>query len=72
MSTDMGGFENRRNVIKPIIRKRDASRRIFKGIHGRFLKDPEFRASQVEHDRDEEVCIEMDGVADRDFSHYLR
>ena len=39
-----------------------------KGIHDRFLKDPEFRASQLEHDRDEEVCIKMDDLADKDFS----
>ena len=31
----------------------------FEEIHDRFLKDPEFRASQLEHDRDEEVCIKM-------------
>ena len=39
--------------------------------HDRFLKDPEFRASQLEHDRDEEVCIKMDDLADKDFSHYM-
>ena len=43
----------------------------FRGIHDRFLKDPEFRASQLEHDRDEEVCIKMDDLADKDFSHYM-
>ena len=42
----------------------------FEGIHDRFLKDPEFRESQLEHDRDEEVCIKMDDLADKDFSHY--
>ena len=39
----------------------------FKGIHDRFFKDPEFRASQLEHDRDEEVCAKMDDLADEDF-----
>ena len=28
-----------------------------KEIHDRFLKDPEFRACQLEHDRTEEDCI---------------
>ena len=28
-------------------------KRRFKGIHGRFLNDPDFRASQLEHDRTE-------------------
>ena len=40
-------------------------------MHDRFLKDDEFRASQREHHRDEEVCIKMDGLADKDFSHYM-
>ena len=44
----------------------------FKGIHDRFLEDPEFRASQLEHDRDEEVFIKMDDLAIKDFSHYRR
>ena len=25
----------------------------------------------LEHDRDEEVCIKMDDLADKDFSHYM-
>ena len=71
MATDMGKLHNRKNIIKPIISKRDASRKHFKGIHDRFLKDPEFRASQLGHDRDEEVCIKIDDLADKDFSHYM-
>ena len=43
----------------------------FQGIHHRFVNDPEFRASQLEHDRDEEVCIKMDELAQKDFSHYM-
>ena len=46
-------------------------KRGFEGIHDRFLKDPEFRASQLEHDRDVQVCIKMDDLADKDFSHYV-
>ena len=44
------------------LRKRCIKRR-FKGIHDRFLKDPEFRESQREHDRTEEVCIQMNELA---------
>ena len=47
------------------------SKKHFKGIHDRFLKDPKFRASQLEHDRDEEVCVKMDDLADKDVSHYM-
>ena len=71
MATDMEKLQKRKIVIKPINKKRDTSRSISKGSHDRFLKDPEFRASQLEHDRDEEVCIKMDDLADKDFSHYM-
>ena len=50
------------------LRKR-CIKRHFKGIHDRFLDDPEFRASQLELDRTEEVCIQMDELAQKDFSH---
>ena len=47
------------------LRKRCIKRR-FKGVHERFLKDPEFCECQLEHDRTEEVCIQMDkGRAER-------
>ena len=52
------------------LRKR-CIKRHSEGIHDRFSIDPEFRASQLEHDRTEEVCIEMDELADKNFSHYM-
>ena len=45
--------------------------RHFQGIHHRFVNDPEFRASQLEHDRDEEVCIKMDELAQKDFRDHM-
>ena len=45
--------------------------RNFQGIHHRFVKDPDFRASQLEHGRDEEVCIKMDELAQKDFCHHM-
>ena len=36
-----------------------------------FLNDPEFRASHLEHDRAEEVCIKMDELAQKDFRHHI-
>ena len=50
------------NLRKTCIKKH------FKGIHVRFLKDPEFRESQLEHGRTEEVCIQMDKDAQKDFT----
>ena len=52
------------------LRKRCIERR-FKGMHDRFPNDPIFRESQLEHDRTEEVCIQMDELAQKDFSHKM-
>ena len=52
------------------LRKR-CIKRHFRGNHDRFLKDPEFRASQLEHDRTEEVCIQMDELAQKDFIYRM-
>ena len=35
------------------------------------LRDPEFRSSQLGHDRNEDLCIKMDDLGDNDFSHYM-
>ena len=51
--------------------KKRCIRRRFTGIHDRFLRDPDFRASQLEHDRIEEVCIPMDELAQKDFSYHM-
>ena len=47
-------------------------KRHYEEIHDRFLKDPVFRESQIEIDRPEEVCIQMDEIAQKDFelSHH--
>ena len=39
------------------ILKKRCIKKHFKGIHYRFLRDPEFRTAMLEHDRDEEVCL---------------
>ena len=52
------------------LRKR-CIKRHSEGIHDRFLKDPEFRESQLEHGRTEEVCILMDEVAQKDFTYRM-
>ena len=36
-----------------------------------FLRDPDFRKAMLEHDRDEEVCIKWDDLAEQDFTHYM-
>ena len=43
----------------------------FKGIHDRFLRDSEFRASMLEHHRDEDVCLKWDGLAEQHFTYRM-
>ena len=62
--------EQREHFIAHNLKKRCIKRR-FQGMHHRFLKDSEFRASQLEHDRNEEVCIQMDELAQKDFSYHM-
>ena len=51
--------------------KKRCIKKNFKGIHDRFLRDPDFRKAMLEHDRYEEVCIKWDDLADKDFSQYM-
>ena len=44
----------------------------FEGIHDRFQKHPTFRETQLEIDRTEEVCIQMDKDAQKDFTYRMR
>ena len=59
--------EQRKHLIGHNLRKR-CIKRSFEGIHDRFLKDPVFRESQLEIDRIEEVCIQMDKDAQKYFT----
>ena len=52
------------------LRKRCINR-IFEGIHDCFLKDPVFRESQLDIDRTEEVCIQLDKDAQKDFTYRM-
>ena len=38
------------------------------------MRDPDFRKAMIEHDRDEDVCIKWDDLADQDMteSEYFR
>ena len=45
-------------------------KRGFEGFHDRFLKDDRYRESQLEHDRTEEVCIQVDEIAQKYFSFH--
>ena len=58
--------EQKNHHIAHNLRKR-CIKRNFEGIHDRFLKDPVFRESHFEYDRIEEVCIQMDKDAQKNF-----
>ena len=51
--------------------KRRCHKSGFQGIHDRFLKKDRFRESQLEHDRTEEVWIQMDKDAQKDFTYRM-
>ena len=53
------------NQLKKKCKKRD-----FLGIHDRFIRDERFRKTMIELGRTEEVCREMDKLADEDHTHH--
>ena len=62
--------EQREHFIAHNLRKR-CIKRGFEWIHDRFQNDPIFRESQLETDRTEEVCIQMDKDAQKDFTYRI-
>ena len=62
--------EQREHFIAHKLRKR-CIKKGFEGIHDRFQNDPEFRESQLSIDRTEEDCIQMDKVAQKDFTYRM-
>ena len=51
--------------------KKSCIKRKFTGIHDRFLRDPVFRKSMPEHDRDEDVCLKWDDLEEQDFTYRM-
>ena len=62
--------EQRDHHIANISRKK-CIKKGFEGIHDRFQKDPTFCESQLEIDRTEEVCIQMDKDAQKNFTNRM-
>ena len=62
--------EQRQHHIAHNLRKR-CIKRGFEGIHDRLQKDSIFRESQISIDRTEEVCIQMDKDAQKDFTYRM-
>ena len=41
------------------------------GIHDRFIRDERFRKNMIELSRSEEICREMDKLANEDHTHHI-
>ena len=68
MVLGMVKLKHRRSTPSPIMRGRDVSKMGFKGIHNRFQKDLRYRDAQLKAHRTEAKCIEMDELAQKDFT----
>ena len=48
-----------------------SKKKFFQGIHDRFVRDEQFRNRVIESGRDEDVCRQMEALADEDHTHHL-
>ena len=51
--------------------KKWCKKRCFQGIHDRFVRDEQFRSRMIQIDRPEDLCRQMDDLADEDHTHHL-
>ena len=51
--------------------KKKCKKKFFQGIHDRFIRDETFRNRVIENGRNEDVCRQMDVLADEDHTHHL-
>ena len=59
-----------RNTTSPTS-SRKCKKKNFQGIHDRFVRDDKFRSRMIQIDRTEDLCREMDDLADEDHTHHL-
>ena len=51
--------------------KKKCKKKDFLGIHDRFTRDEKFRKNMIDNGRTEEICRQMDDLADEDHTHHL-
>ena len=51
--------------------KKKCKKKFYLGIHDRFIRDEKFRKNMFDIGRTEEVCREMDKLADEDHKHHI-
>ena len=54
------------NQLKKMCKKKN-----FQCIHDRFIRDETFRNRMIQNGRDEDLCRQMDALADEDHTHHL-
>ena len=50
--------------------KKKCKKKNYQGIHDRFLRDDKFRKNMIDNGRTEEICRQMDDLADEDHTHH--
>ena len=51
--------------------KKKCKKKFYLGIHDRFIRDEKFRKNMFDTGRTEEMCRQMDDLADEDHTHHL-
>ena len=51
--------------------KKKCKKKNFLGIHDRFIRDEKFRKNMFDVGRNEEICREMDKLANEDHTHHI-
>ena len=51
--------------------KKKCTKKDFQGIHDRFVRDEQFRNRMIQIGRTEDLCRQMDDLADEDHTHHL-
>ena len=51
--------------------KKKCKKKNFQGIHDRFVRDEQFRSRMIQIGRTEDLCRQMDDLADEDHTHHL-
>ena len=67
----MGKLQKRTNYHLAHNLKKRCIKKQFEGIHDLFLQEHDFRKCMLEDDRDEDVCLKWDDLAEQDFTYRM-
>ena len=71
MGTVTGRSQGTESTTSPIRSRRCAKKKNFLGGYDRFIRDEKFRKNMLDNGRTEEICRQMDDLADEDHTHHL-